>query len=102
MVTVETNPVLTRAMPGSWCYFSDQDMYLLGMKAVCDDGYVIEVDCIVSLTKESRRIGKWYWHTRTVFCDHEGYERELDEAMGKSMDLAFELFRIFGARRIPD
>ena len=97
---IETNPLLVKALPDRWYYNQDENMYLLNMKAECNDGHVIDLDCIVSLTDESKKLGKWYWHTRTIFCDYEGYEDEFEEAMDRSMDIAFELFRIHNAKRI--
>lgn len=100
MTTIEVDHIASRALPDKWYYLKDEDMYLLNMKAIGDDGYLIDLDCIVALTKDSRKLGKWYWHTRTIFCDYEGYETEFEEAMKKSMDVAFDLFDYHGATRI--
>lgn len=100
MTIIEVDPIAYRALPDKWYYLKDEDMYLLNMKAVGDDRYLIDIDCIVALTEESEKIGKWYWHTCTIFCDYEGYETEFEEAMKKSMDVAFDLFYYYEATRI--
>lgn len=100
MKVIDVDPVAAKALPDRWYYLQDEDMYLLNMKAKCNDDYVIDLDCIVALTEESRAIGKWYWHTRTIFCNYEGYEDEFEEAMNKSMKVAYDLFNRHNAIRI--
>ena len=97
---VDISSVVDKASPDKWCYLEVEDMYLLNMKAKCNNGHIIDLDCIVALTEESKKLDKWYWHTRTTFCDYEGYEDGFKEALDKSMEVAFELFRRYGATRV--
>lgn len=89
-----------RTLPDTWNYSKEEDMFILNMKAECTDGYIIDLDCIVAVNEESKKLGKWYWHTRTIFCDYEGYEEDLDNAFNKSINKAFSIIRMHNAKRL--
>ena len=90
-----------RAIPDTWNYSEKEDMFILSMNAYSSFlDYKFEVDCIVAMTEESKKLGKWYWHTRTFFEDYEGYEKSLENALNKSMDKGLEVIKSRRAKRI--
>ena len=90
-----------RAVPDTWNYSEEEDMFILNMDAYIPPlDYNFEVDCIVAMTEESRKLVKWYWHTRTLFEDYEGYEENLEDALNKSMDTALKIIKLCNAKRL--